>query len=75
MLESKLLQRVDLDKSHIVSDPLTCDLTLFPTKIARGETRGDKALILTDLDSPMVEIFQLRCLFFVYLQGEMGRKI
>ena len=35
VLESKLLQRVDLDKSHIVSDPLTCDLTLFPTKIAQ----------------------------------------
>ena len=37
--------------------------------------RGDKALILRYLDSPMVEVFQLRCLFFVYLQGEMGRKI
>ena len=53
--------------SNFDSNPLTCDPTLFTgknsTNIANsnrvfpGKGRGDRALILTYLKSPMVEIF------------------
>ena len=53
--------------SNFDSNPLICDPTLFPGKnspniaknnrVLPGKGRGDKALILTYLDSPMVEVF------------------
>ena len=66
--------------SNFDSRPLTCDPALFPGKNSLnigksnrnfpGKGRGDKAFILTYLDSPTVEVFLL-CLFFDlgYLQG------
>ena len=62
---------------------MTCDPILFPAKnssniakinrIFPGKRRRDKALILTYLDSPMVEVFPHYWLSFsilAYLQGE-----
>ena len=57
------------------SNPLICDPTLFPGKnspnIAKsnnrvfpGKGRGDRALILTYLDSPMAEVLPHYCLSF-----------
>ena len=53
--------------SNFDSSPFTCDPVLFPGKnspsiaksnrIFPGKGRGDKALILTDLDSPTAEVF------------------
>ena len=53
--------------SNFDSNPLICDPTLFPGKnspniaknnrVLPGKGRGDKALILTYLDSSMVEVF------------------
>ena len=53
---------------------LTCDPALFPARnslnsakcncIFPGKRRGDRALILTSLDSPMVEVFQTNSFFF-----------
>ena len=52
----------------LCSSPLTCDPALFPDKnspniaksnrIFPGKGRGDKALILTYLDSPAADVFQ-----------------
>ena len=52
--------------SNFDSDHLTCDPSLFPTRnspngaksnrIFPGKGRQDRALILTFLDSPMVEV-------------------
>ena len=60
--------------SNFDSNLLICDSTLFPGKnipnIAKrnrvfpGKGRGDRALILTYLDSPMAEGFLLYCLSF-----------
>ena len=52
------------DLSNFNSNPLNCDPTLFPGKnspnianIFSGKGRGDTALILTYLNSPMAEVF------------------
>ena len=59
------------------SDPLTFDLGLFPAKNSRnraktnhifsGKVRGDKALILQYLDSPMANFFPLGDFFLLLL--------
>ena len=60
--------------SNFDSGPLTCDAVLFPAKnnpnsaksnrISPGKGRGNGALILTYLDSPIAEDFYYSCLFF-----------
>ena len=63
----RTLIRNRLDESFQIfgSNPLTCDSALFPGKISPysnrifpGKRRGDKALILTYLDSPMADVLQ-----------------
>ena len=71
--------------SNFVSNPLICDPTLFLGKnspnIAKsncvfpGKGRGDRALILTYLNSPMAKVFLHFCLIFLdfdHLQGKKG---
>ena len=63
------------DISNFDSDPLTCDPALLPAKnspnsaksngIFPGKGRGDRALLLTYLDSPMAEVFPLYYYFFL----------
>ena len=70
--------------SNFDSNPLTCDPALFPgtnspiiaksNSIFPGKGRGDKALILTYLDSPMAEVFPHYCLFFSILAIFRGRR-
>ena len=54
------------DMTNFDSDSLTCDPVLIPVKISPNsetsnrifpEGKGDKFLILTDLDVPMAEVF------------------
>ena len=65
--------------------PFVCDPTLFPGKISPnisnsncvfpGKGRGDRALILTYLNSPMAKVFLHFCLIFLdfdHLQGKKG---
>ena len=57
----------DLPLSNFYSNALTCDPALFPgrnspniaksNRIFPGKRGGDKALILTYLDSPMADVF------------------
>ena len=72
--------------SNFDFNPLICDPTLFPGKnspnIAKsnnrvfpGKGRGDRALILTYLDSPMADVFPHYCLSFsisAIFTGETG---
>ena len=65
---------VKCDMSNFNPDSLTCDFALFSTKNSPNraksnctfpeKSRGDIALILTYLDSPMTEILHHKCLFF-----------
>ena len=70
------------------SDPLTCDPVLFSAKnspnsaksnhIFPGKGRGDRALILTYLNSPMAEIFPHYCqysLILVFFRGKREVKV
>ena len=71
--------------SSFDANPLICEPTLFPGKtglnIAKskhvfpGKGRGDRALILTYLDSRMAEVFPHYCLTFLtfcHNQGGIG---
>ena len=72
--------------SNFDFNPLICDPTLFPGKnspnIAKsnnrvfpGKGRGDRALILTYLDSPMAEVFPHYCLSFSIPAIFMGKRV
>ena len=75
----------NLTLSNFDSYPLTCDSALFSDKnspnIAKSNSifpwkeRGDKALILTYLDSSVAEVFRHYCLFFYvgHLKAETVR--
>ena len=70
--------------SNFDSDPLTSDPALFPAEnipnsaksnhIFRGKRRGDRALILRVLDSPMANVFPPKdtYLYICHLPGEIG---
>ena len=74
--------------SNVDSNHLTCDLDLFPgnnkTNIAKsnlvfpGKGRGDKALIVTCLDSPMAVDSPYYLFFFsisAIFRGKRGVKV
>ena len=71
--------------SNFDSRPLTCDPALFPGKnslnigksnrIFPGKGRGDKAFILTYLDSPTVEVFLPCFLTSAIFRGKQGVKV
>ena len=76
---NKMFQQIYKILSNFGSKPLTCDTTLFPGKnspnfansnrVFPGKGRGDRALILTYLDSPIVEVFPPCCLSKVQTLG------
>ena len=71
--------------SNFGSNPLICDATLFPGKnspnIAKsnsvfpGKGRGDRALILTYLDSSLAEAFCHDCLSFSISAIFKGKRV
>ena len=71
--------------SNFDSRPLTCDPALLPGKnslnigksnrIFPGKGRGDKAFILTYLDSPTVEVFLPCFLTSAIFRGKQGVKV
>ena len=74
-----MFQQIYKILSNFGSNPLTCDTTLFPGKnspnfansnrVFPGKGRGDRAFILTYLDSPIVEVFPPCCLSKVQTLG------
>ena len=71
--------------SNFDSNPLICDATLFPGKnspnIAKGNSvfpgkgRGDRALILTYLGSPVADVFPKYCLSFSISAIFKGKRV
>ena len=70
---------------NFYSNPLICDTTLFPGKnspniakhfrVLPEKGRGDRALILTYLDSPMAEDFSSLLLMFFNFDHLQGKRV